>query len=121
VDEDAEAAAEADVAALDGVDGELDDDDDEQPAASAAQASAMTRRPAPASGTVAVTRPTVGIPFVERPALRNTFCLHFAAPRAPYGAVCLRAALLWRQETGVAVSGFQTFRKSHVVHVHDRR
>ena len=86
-DEDSEAAAEADVAALDGVDGELDDDDDEQPAASAAQASAVISRPAPASGTVAVTRPTVGLPFVERPALRNTFCLPSEAPRAPYRAV----------------------------------
>jgi hypothetical protein len=86
-DEDAEAAAEADVATCDGAGGELDDDDDEQPAASAAQASAATSRPAPASGTAAVTRPAAGLLCLDRLTLRTTFCLPSAPLRAPHGTV----------------------------------
>ena len=84
---DAGAAAEVDVATCDGAGGELDDDDDEQPAASAAQASAATSRPAPASGTAAVTRPAAGLLCLDRSTLRTTFCLPSAPPRAPHGTV----------------------------------
>lgn len=80
-DDDAEAATDEDVAALDGAGGELDDEDDVQPAASAAPASAATSRPAPASGTAAFTRPADGFLLGERSTLRNTFCL--PPPRRP--------------------------------------
>ena len=81
------AAGAEDVAALDGAGGALDDDDDEQPAASAAQASAVTSRAAPASGTAAVTRPAVGFLRLERSTLRNTFCLPSATPHGPHWTV----------------------------------